>query len=131
MANKSKYMTLVLGLASPALAAVLGRFTYRTLTRASSDVDSDYVFRLVLTAIAMAVPFVLTVWAARREMTAGAPVAIGVAKMMDCRFLIRISVPGSINETGAAARERRCCLVCFVDDWLVAMRCAFGRIQVG
>ena len=72
MANKTKYLTLVLGLASPALAAVLGRFTYRTLTRASSDVDSDYVFRLVLTAIAMAVPFVLTAWAARRETTAGA-----------------------------------------------------------
>jgi peroxiredoxin len=52
--------TLVAGILSPIAAAGLGVLTYGTLTRASADRDADFVFRLTTTAIAMAVPFLLT-----------------------------------------------------------------------
>jgi len=59
--------TLIAGILSPILAAVVGRFVYSTLTRASTDRDGDYVFRLSMTALAMAVPFFITLWVASRE----------------------------------------------------------------
>jgi len=60
MSKMSKYWTLIFGLLSPVLAALLGTGTYMVLTRASEDRDADYVFRLSTTAVAMALPFVLT-----------------------------------------------------------------------
>ena len=57
-----KYRTLVSGLLSPILAAFLGSTVYTLLTRVSEDRDSDFVFRLTMTALAMAVPFFLTLF---------------------------------------------------------------------
>lgn len=64
MANLSNHRTLIAGILSPVAAAALGVVTYRTLSRASADLESDFVFRLSTTAIAMAVPFGLTVFLA-------------------------------------------------------------------
>lgn len=63
MANR----TLIAGIASPILAAALGAGVYTALTRASTDRDADFVFRLTATAIAMAVPFVVTLFLAIGE----------------------------------------------------------------
>ena len=67
----SKYFTLVSGLLSPVAAAALGYGTYRMLTRASADRDADFVFRLSMTAAAMAVPFVVTAILALRDRSRG------------------------------------------------------------
>ena len=60
MARLSSYRVLVAGILSPFAAAYLGRLVYRTLTRASAHPDADFVFRLSMTALAMAVPFLVT-----------------------------------------------------------------------
>lgn len=60
MAKLSSYRVLIAGILSPPAAAFLGMQAYSTLTRASADRDKDFVFRLSLTALAMAVPFVAT-----------------------------------------------------------------------
>jgi peroxiredoxin len=60
MSKISQYWTLIFGVLSPILAAVLGIGTYMVLTRASENRDADFVFRLSTTAVAMALPFVLT-----------------------------------------------------------------------
>jgi peroxiredoxin len=51
---------LVAGILSPPAAALFGTAVYWTLTRASADRDKDFVFRLSLTTLAMAVPFLAT-----------------------------------------------------------------------
>src|SRR5437016_7913625 len=56
----SNHRVLIAGiLASPA-AAFFGLFTYITLTRASSDREHDFVFRLTMVTIVMAIPFLFT-----------------------------------------------------------------------
>jgi peroxiredoxin len=60
MSRLSSHRTLLAGIASPFAAAGLGLVVYRTLTRASADRDADFVFRLSMVAIAMAVPGVVT-----------------------------------------------------------------------
>jgi len=78
----SKYLTLVCGLLSPVAAAALGMFTYRALTRASADRDADFVFRLSMTALAMALPFVVTALLAlrdRRHGSFGTAAKVGLA----------------------------------------------------
>jgi peroxiredoxin len=62
MAKLSTYRTLVVGIASPVLAAAIGAGVYSALTRASTDRDADFVFRLTTTAIAMVLPFVITLF---------------------------------------------------------------------
>jgi cytochrome c biogenesis protein CcmG, thiol:disulfide interchange protein DsbE len=52
--------TLIAGIIAPLAAAELGTYTYRALTRASTDRDSDFVFRLGVTAAVMAIPFLVT-----------------------------------------------------------------------
>jgi thiol-disulfide isomerase/thioredoxin len=64
MAKLSTHKTLIAGIASPIFAAALGAGVYMALTRASTDRDADFVFRLTSTAIAMAVPFVITLFLA-------------------------------------------------------------------
>ena len=58
--SKLYFRTLWAGVASPFAAAGLGLFVYRSLTRASTDRDADFVFRLSIVAIAMALPGVIT-----------------------------------------------------------------------
>ncbi len=68
----SKQKTLTAGILSPFVAAGLGAGVYMVLTGMSQDRDSDFVFRLTMTSIAMAVPFVFTLMLAWREQRAGA-----------------------------------------------------------
>jgi thiol-disulfide isomerase/thioredoxin len=55
-----KYRVLIAGILSIPAAGYLGIQTYRTLTRASVDVNQDFVFRLSMVTLAMTLPFVLT-----------------------------------------------------------------------
>ena len=61
MAAVSSYRVLLAGILSPPAAALIGMKVYGHLTRASEDVDKDFLFRLLATALAMAVPFFVTV----------------------------------------------------------------------
>jgi peroxiredoxin len=60
MAKTSSHRVLIAGVLSPLAAAFFGMVVYWTLTRASADRDKDFVFRLSLTTLAMAVPFIAT-----------------------------------------------------------------------
>ena len=60
MSSRISYLTLGLGVLSPLLAPPLGYYVFRALSRASTDPDSDFVFRFVVTGVAMATPFFLT-----------------------------------------------------------------------
>jgi peroxiredoxin len=60
MSKIARYRTLIVGILSPVLAGFLGSTVYVTLTRASENRDRDFIFRLSMTAAAMALPFVLT-----------------------------------------------------------------------
>jgi peroxiredoxin len=55
-----KFRTPVLGILSPVFAAGLGSTVYTVLTRASENRDADFMFRLTMTAVAMAAPFLVT-----------------------------------------------------------------------
>jgi peroxiredoxin len=60
MTNPMKHRVLVAGIFSIPAAAYLGIQTYVTLTRASPDVNQDFVFRLAMVSLAMAAPFAVT-----------------------------------------------------------------------
>jgi peroxiredoxin len=60
MAKITAYRVLIAGILSPLAAAFLGIQLYTILTRASVDRDKDFVFRLSLVTLAMAVPFAVT-----------------------------------------------------------------------
>ena len=70
--SKLYFRTLWAGVASPFAAAGLGLFVYRSLTRASADRDADFVFRLSIVAIAMALPGVITLVLALADHRKGA-----------------------------------------------------------
>ena len=70
MTKLLQYLVLVVGLLSPILARWLYSLTYTTLTRASTNRDQDWLFRLTMSALAMTVPFLVTVflaWISRRQ----------------------------------------------------------------
>jgi thiol-disulfide isomerase/thioredoxin len=71
MPKLSSLRTLLAGIVSPIAAAALGIFVYRTLTRASADRDADFVFRLSMVALAMAVPFLVTLTLALLDRSRG------------------------------------------------------------
>jgi len=60
MAKLSKYRVLVLGAISPLAALFLYVFVYSVLKRLSSDLEKDWLFRLSLSAVAMTLPFLMT-----------------------------------------------------------------------
>ena len=68
----SRHRVLIAGILSSPAAAFLGIQTYRRLTRASADVDADFVFRLSLTTLAMMLPFAVTLVLARADRFRGA-----------------------------------------------------------
>lgn len=84
MAKLSSYRVLIAGILSPLAAAFFGMEVYRYLTRASADPDKDFVFRLSLTALAMAVPFIVTLALAigdrrRRALTTSGRIGLALA----------------------------------------------------
>jgi thiol-disulfide isomerase/thioredoxin len=60
MAKPSNFVIPVAGLLSPLASAYLGLNVYGALTRASSDRDQDFVYRLSMVLLAMIAPFVVT-----------------------------------------------------------------------
>lgn len=105
MAKLSKYRTLIFGILSPVLAAAIGFGVYRTLTRASTDRDSDFVFRLSVTAVAMVLPFVITMILAmsdRRRSTFGTSAKVGVAIAILSLALAWMPVRGLLARTRQA-----------------------------
>ncbi len=106
MAKLSSYRVLIAGTLSPPAAAFFGRLVYSTLTRASADRDKDFVFRLSLTALAMAVPFIATLALAlgdRRRNALTTSGRIGLALALLSLALTWLPIQGAI----ARARQAR------------------------
>jgi peroxiredoxin len=98
--------TLVSGILSPLLAAVLGSGTYVALTRASADREHDFVFRLSMTALAMTAPFWLTLGLAfrdRRRSALGTASRIGLGLAFASLALAWVPVRGAIVRSKQAA----------------------------
>jgi len=57
----SRYRVLVCGILSPFAAVALYVLVYNTLTSLSSNLEKDWLFRLSMSALAMNVPFLVTV----------------------------------------------------------------------
>ena len=60
MSRLSRYRVLICGMLSPLAAIVLYGIVYVTLTRFSSDLEKDWLFRLSASTLAMTVPFLAT-----------------------------------------------------------------------
>jgi thiol-disulfide isomerase/thioredoxin len=106
MAAVSSYRVLVAGILSPPAAAFFGTRVYRILTRASADPDKDFVFRLSLTALAMAVPFIVTLALAvgdRRRHALTTSGKIGLALALVSLALTWFPIKGAIDR----ARQTR------------------------
>jgi thiol-disulfide isomerase/thioredoxin len=91
--------SLFAGMVSPTLAGALGILSYSSLTRASADRDSDFVFRLTLTVLAMALPCIATLAIAgfaRRRRPLGAAGRAGVGLAIASLVLTWIPVNGLI-----------------------------------
>jgi len=104
MSKLSSHRTFFSGLTSPAAAAALGWLAYRTLTRASTDRDADFVYRLSLTALAMTLPFVITLafaWAERRRGDLGRSAKLGLALALLSAGLTWLPIRGIV------ARQRQ------------------------
>ena len=70
MTKLLQYLVLIVGLLSPVLAWWLYSLTYATLTRASTNREQDWLFRLAMSALAMVLPFLVTLllaWIAWRQ----------------------------------------------------------------
>jgi len=106
MAKLSSYRVLIAGILSPPAAAFFGMFVYSTLTQASADRDKDFVFRLSLTTLAMAVPFIATLALAlgdRRRNALTTSGRIGLALALLSLALTWLPIQGAI----ARARQAR------------------------
>ncbi len=84
MSKLSTRRTLIAGVLSPLLAALLGAGVYTGLTQASADRDADFAFRLSMTTLVMVLPFVLTLLAAlgdrrRQAFTTSGKVGLALA----------------------------------------------------
>lgn len=106
MSKLGQYRTMILGVSSPITAAVLGAGTYLLLTRTSQDLDSDFVFRLSMTAAAMALPFIITLVLARSDraqarFTTSSKVGLVVATLS--LAMLYVPINGAISRAQQAA----------------------------
>jgi len=67
----SKHRVLLCGILSPVLALILYAVVYATLTRYSSDLEKDWIFRLSLSTMAMTIPSFATIALAMNARRAG------------------------------------------------------------
>jgi peroxiredoxin len=67
MTRTSKYRVLIAGILSPIAAVVLYVLVYSVLTRFSSDLEKDWLFRLSLSTVGMTLPFLLTLTLAVKD----------------------------------------------------------------
>ena len=66
MTKLSRYLVLIVGVLSPMLARRFYSLVYTRLTEASTNREKDWLFRLTASALAMTVPFFVTVFLAWR-----------------------------------------------------------------
>ncbi len=100
MSKLSTYRTLIAGILSPALGAGLGILVYITLTRASTDRDADFLFRLSMTALVMVVPFVMTLFLAladRRRTGFSKSAKVGVTLAVLSLALTWVPIRGALS----------------------------------
>jgi peroxiredoxin len=105
MSRAGSYRTLAAGIASPVAAAAFGALTYSTLTRASDDRDADFVFRLSMTALAMALPFFGTAVLALRDHRRGSlgrSSKIGLSLALLSLALTWLPIRGAIRRANQA-----------------------------
>jgi peroxiredoxin len=98
----SSYRVLIAGILSPPAAALIGMRVYRHLTRASADLDKDFVFRLSMTALAMTVPFIVTLALAladRRRHALTTSARIGLVLAVLSLALTWRPIQGAIDRT--------------------------------
>lgn len=69
--KRSKHRILLCGILSPVLALILYALVYGTLTRFSTNLEKDWLFRLLLSSIAMTIPFFVTLVLAMKARRAG------------------------------------------------------------
>jgi peroxiredoxin len=67
MNKVSKYRVLIAGILSPFAALFLYSLVYMMLTEHSADLEKDWLFRLSMSALAMTVPFLVTLLLAVKD----------------------------------------------------------------
>ena len=95
MAKTSGNRVLVAGMLSPLIAAFLGLYVYAALTRASENLNQDYVYRLMSVSLVMVVPFLVTLALAipdlrRGALTRSGKIGVGVAVLSLCLTFVPI-----------------------------------------
>ena len=98
MTKLSKYRVLVSGTLSPVAAILSYTLVYSTLTSRSADLEKDWLFRLSLSTLAMAVPFLVTLALTIKDSRRNA-----LTHLSEGRSCHRDSLVGSCLE----ARKRR------------------------
>jgi hypothetical protein len=93
----SKYRVLAAGILSPPAAFYLGLYVYLSLTRSSSDINDDSVFRLAMVMLAMIAPFLLTLLLAiedrrRGRLTTAGKVGLALATLSLCLIWLPLRV---------------------------------------
>lgn len=84
MANLSKYPVLLVGVLSPLLALVLNIICIQTLLALSPNPESNWRFRLLVSSLALPVPFLMTLMLAlkdRRQGALSAKIGLGIAAL--------------------------------------------------
>ncbi|MGH9728632.1 MAG: peroxiredoxin family protein [Candidatus Acidiferrales bacterium] len=72
MTRLSKYRVLLCGILSPLAALFLYALVYSTLTSRSTNLEKDWLFRLSVSTLTMAVPFLITLAFAMQDRRHGA-----------------------------------------------------------
>jgi cytochrome c biogenesis protein CcmG, thiol:disulfide interchange protein DsbE len=86
VANLSKYRVLLAGILSPLLALVLNVIVLQTLLAWSPHPESNWRFRLLVSSLALPVPFLMTVMLALKDQRQGAlslsaKIGLGIAAL--------------------------------------------------
>ena len=120
VANLSKYRALLAGILSPLLALVLNVIFIQTLLALSPDPESNWRFRLLVSSLALPLPFLATLLLAFRDRRQGAlslsariglgiaacsllliakPVMDGIARSKQSRNMAMHDVPAPLFDT--------------------------------
>jgi cytochrome c biogenesis protein CcmG/thiol:disulfide interchange protein DsbE len=86
VANPSKYRVLLVGILSPLLALLLNIIVIQTLLALSPNPESNWRFRLLVSSLALPVPFLMTLLLALKERRQGAlslsaKIGLGIAAL--------------------------------------------------
>jgi cytochrome c biogenesis protein CcmG, thiol:disulfide interchange protein DsbE len=86
VANLSKYRVLLVGILSPLLALVLNIIFIQTLLALSPNPESNWRFRLLVSSLALPVPFLMTLMLALKDRRQGAlsvsaKIGLGIAAL--------------------------------------------------